>query len=209
MNDITRLLKNILAILIVGGLGYFVYYYFFIRSTGSDELRIDDTPIHIESVRSIAEISVVNYKDEVVMDSVIRHRGNSTWTWLDSKKMVDKYLNSNIKKRLTIIVRGEIRFGVDLSESNFAVRQTEDSIFIQMPKPKVLDVVVSPSRTEVFQEQGSWSDRERKTLELKAKDKLVKNAEALNLNEKTEKNIRRLMNQMIRTDKEVVISFDK
>jgi hypothetical protein len=208
MNDTIRLLKNLLVVALIGGGGYLVYHFFF-RDTPEEELRIDDTPIHIESVRSIAEISVVNYKDEVVMDSVIRHRGNSTWSWLDSRKMVDKYLNSNIKRRLTIIVRGEVRFGVDLSESNFKVRQNEDSIFIDLPKPKVLDVVVSPSRTEVFQEQGKWSDRERKTLEVKAKAKLVKNAESLNLNEKTEKNIRRLMNQMIRTDKKVIISFDK
>lgn len=208
MNDTIRLLKNLLVVALIGG-GVYLIYHFFFQDKPEEELRIDDTPIHIESVRSIAEISVVNYKDEVVMDSVIRHRGNSTWSWLDSRKMVDKYLNSNIKRRLTIIVRGEVRFGVDLSESNFKVRQNEDSIFIELPKPKVLDVVVSPSRTEVFQEQGKWSDRERKTLEVKAKAKLVKNAESLNLNEKTEKNIRRLMNQMIRTDKKVIISFDK
>ncbi|NVK63553.1 MAG: DUF4230 domain-containing protein [Flavobacteriales bacterium] len=208
MNDTIRLLKNLVVLALVG-VGVYLVYYFFFRDTPEEELRIDDTPIHIESIRSIAEISVVNYKDEVVMDSVIRHRGNSTWTWLDSRKMFDKYLNSNIKRRLTIIVRGEVRFGVDLSETNFKIRQTADSIFIDLPKPKVLDVVVSPSRTEVFQEQGKWSDRERKTLEVKAKDKLVKNAQQLDLHEKTEKNIRRLMNQMIRTEKEVIISFDK
>ena len=208
MNDLVRLLKNLVVLLIVGGLVYLIYTFFF-KPSEEEELKIDETPIHIESIRSIAEISSVNYKDEVVMDTVIRHKGNSTWSWLDSRKMYDKYLNSNIKRRLTIIVRGEVRFGVDLSESNFEIRQTEDSIFIQLPKPKVLDVVISPSRTEVFQEQGKWSDRERKTLEVKAKAKLVKNAKSLNLNAKTEKNMRRLMKQMIRSEKKVIISFDK
>lgn len=208
MNDVVRLLKNLLILLIIGGVGYLVYHFFF-KETPGENLKIDDTPIHVESIRSIAEISTVNYKDEVVMDSVVRHKGNSTWGWLDSREMYDKYLNSNIKRRLTLIVRGEVRFGVDLSESNYTMRQTSDSIFIQLPKPKVLDVVVSPSRTEIFQEQGKWTDRERKSLELKAKAKLVENAKSLNLNSKTEKNMRRLMKQMIRTEKKVIVSFGK
>lgn len=208
MNDIIRLVKNLVVVLIIGGVGYFIYAYFF-KDTPEDELKIDETPIHIESIRSIAEISTVNYKDEVVMDSVVRHKGSAAWTLFDSRKMYDKYLNSNIKKRLTIIVRGEVRFGVDLSESNFETRQTEDSIFIKLPKPKVMDVEISPSRTEVFQEYGKWTDGGRKSLEVKAKAKLVANAKKLNLNEKTEKNMRRLIKQMIRTHKTVIISFDK
>jgi hypothetical protein len=208
MDDLIRLLKNLVVLLIIGGVIYLIYIAWF-KDAEVEELRIDDTPIHIESIRAIAEISTVNYKDEVVMDSVVRWRGSSTWSWFDSQRMVDKYLNSNIKRRLTLIVRGEVRFGIDLSESNFETRQTEDSIFIKLPKPKVLDVIISPSRTEVFQEQGKWKDSERKTMESKAKAKLVKNAKSLNLNDKTEKNMRRLMKQMIITEKEVVITFDK
>ncbi len=208
MTDLVRLLKNLVVLLIIGGVIYLIYYFFF-RETEEENLKIDDTPIHVESIRSIAEISTVNYKDEVVMDSVVRWKGSSTWDWFESQRMVDKYLNSNIKRRLTLIVRGEVRFGVDLTDSNFEIRQTEDSIFIQLPKPKVLDVVVSPSKTEVFQEQGVWKDSERKTLEVKARAQLVENAKGLNLYEKTEKNMRRLMNQMILTDKTVIITFDK
>jgi len=208
MTDIVRLLKNLVVLLIIGGVIYLIYLFFF-KETEEEVLKIDDTPIHVEAIRSIAEISSVNYKDEVVVDSVIRHRGNSTWTWLDSRKMYDKYLNSNIKRRLTLIVKGEVRFGVDLTDSNFETRQTEDTIFIQLPAPKVIDVVVSPSKTEVFQEKGKWLDRERKTMEAKAKAKLIENAKSMNLNEKTEKNIRRLFEQMILTDKKLIITFDK
>ena len=39
--------------------------------------------------------------------------------------------------------------------------------------------------------------------------KLVENAKSLNLNSKTEKNMRRLMKQMIRTEKKVIVSFGK
>lgn len=208
MTDIVRLLKNLVILLLIGGAVYMVYYFFF-KESPKDTLLIDETPIHVEAIRAIAEISTVNYKDEVVVDSVIRHKGSSTWTWLDSKKMVDKYLNSNIKRRLTLIVRGEVRFGIDLTDIDLNIRQTEDSIFIQLPPTKILDVVVSPSKTEIFQEQGKWTDRERKILESKAKAKLVQNAKKMDLNEKTERNMRRLMKQMMRTDKKVIISFGK
>lgn len=208
MKDTVRLLKNLAILLLIGGAIYLIYHFFF-KESPEEVLKIDETPIHIESIRAIAEISTVNYKDEVVIDSVIRHKGSSTWTWLDSRKMYDKYLNSNIKRRLTLIVRGEVRFGVDLTDANYQIRQTEDSIFVQLPKPKVLDVVVSPSKTEIFQEQGKWTDRERKMMETKAKAKLVANAKNMNLDDKTEKNMRRLIKQMIQTEKTVIITFGK
>lgn len=208
MSDVIRLLKNLAILLVIGGIGYLVYYFFFMDSP-EEELKIDDTPIHVEAIRVIAEIGTVNYKDEVVIDAVIRHKGSSTWDWLNMQKKYDEYLNSNIKRRLTLIVKGEVRYGVDLTDSNYAIRQTQDSIFIQYPNPKILDIIVSPSKTEIFQEQGRWTDSERKTLEVKAKSKLVANSKKMDLIEKSETNLRRLTNQMIRTDKKVIITFGK
>ena len=208
MKDLTRFLKNLLVLLIIGAVGYLIYWLFF-KESPEDQLLIDKTPIHIEAIRAIAEISTVNYRDEVVMDSVIRYKGTTAWSWIDSTEIYDRNFNDNIKRRLTLIVRGEVRFGVDLSEMNYKIRQTEDSIFIQLPKPKVLYVVVSPSKTEIFQEQGKWTDRERTTLETKAKVKLVANANRMVLDQKTEKNMRTLLHQMIRSDKKLIIGFDE
>ena len=72
-NDIKRLLKNVFALLILGGAGFGVYFLFF--SGESNDLEIEDTPIHIESIRTIAEISTVSYTDEVVMDTVEYQNG--------------------------------------------------------------------------------------------------------------------------------------
>lgn len=208
MKDLMRFSQNLIVLLVIGGVCYLVYTLFF-KDSGEDQLLIDTTPIHIEAIRSIAEISTVNYKDEVVVDSVIRYTKVSAWSWADSKEVYDRNFNDNIKRRLTLIVKGEVRFGVDLSEMNYKIRQTSDTIFIQLPTPEVLDVIVSPSKTEVFQEQGKWTDRERTILETKAKAKLIVNAKRMVLNEKTEKNMRVLLGQMIRTDKKLIITFDK
>lgn len=208
MNDLMRLLKNLFVLLIIGGIGYLVYYFFF-KESPEDQLLIDETPIHVEAIRTIAEISTVNYKDEVVMDSVIYYKNENTSGWELTEEVYNRMLNSGIRRRLTLIVRGEVRFGVDLSEMNYSIRQTEDTIFLKLPPPEVLDVIVVPSKTEIFQEQGKWTDRERKAIENRAKAKLVANAMKMDLNGKTEKNLRRLMNQMIQSTKKVIITFDK
>jgi hypothetical protein len=123
--------------------------------------------------------------------------------------MYDRLMNGGIKRRLTLIVKGEVRFGVDLTLMDLNMRQTADSIFIELPEPRIIDVVLTPHRTEIFQEIGAWSDRERRALEAKAKQKLIKNAKAMNLNDKTEKNMRILLGQMIRSTKKLIITFEK
>jgi hypothetical protein len=208
MNDIQRLAKNLIGLALIGGLVFLVYWMFFKKDAG-DYVQIDETPIHIEAIRAIAEISTVNYKDEVVMDSVVRYTKPSSFGWEQSREIYDKLMNGGIKRRLTLIVKGEVRFGVDLTLMELKIRQTADSIFIKLPQPKIIDVVLTPHRTEIFQEIGSWSDRERRGLEAKAKEKLIKNAKAMNLNDKTEKNMRILLGQMIRSSKKLIITFEK
>ena len=66
--ELIRLIKNILVITAITVIGFFVYQYF-IKSDDT-QLKIDKTPIHIKSIKTIAEISTVSYKDEVVIDSV-------------------------------------------------------------------------------------------------------------------------------------------
>ena len=208
MKDIQRLAKNLIGLVMIGGVGFLIYWLFFKPDDG-DYVQIDDTPIHIESIRAIAEISTVNYKDEVVMDSVVFYTKPSSFGWAQSREMYDRIMNGGIKRRLTLIVKGEVRFGVDLTLMDLKLRQTADSIFIKLPKPKIIDVVLTPHRTEIFQEVGSWSDRERRMLEARAKEKLIKNAKSLNLNDKTEKNMRNLLRQMIRSTKILIITFEK
>lgn len=208
MSNLLRLLKYIIVIVVIGGIGFLVYWFGF-REDPKSELLIEDTPIHIEAIRSIAEISTVNYKDEVVIDTVIYHKPTSGMDFFDMEKIYDQTFNAGIKRRLTLIVKGEVRFGFDLTKSNIAIRQTKDSIFIQLPPPKVLDVVVSPSKTEVFSEVGHWFDHEIKAMEFRAKSKLVSNAKRMVLNEKSERNMRTLIEQLIITDKKMVITFDQ
>ncbi|MDX2362146.1 MAG: DUF4230 domain-containing protein [Crocinitomicaceae bacterium] len=208
-NDIKRLLKNVLALLIVAAAG--VAIYIFVFTGNSDDLEIEDTPIHIESIRTIAEISTVSYTDEVVMDTVEFHKG------ITSNYSIDDWItwyNNDVKRRLTLIIRGEIRYGLDLTDGNFTIESNKDTIWLSLPQAKLLDVIVSPSNTEVFQETVSrgnapWSDDVRKQMEMKAKAQLTEDAESLNLEAQAQENAERMFTKLIQTDKELIIEFDE
>jgi len=207
-NDIKRLLKNIVALLILVGVGFAVYFYFF--SGKNNDLEIEDTPIHIESIRTIAEISTVSYTDEVVMDTVEYQNGPG------NNYSIDDWLtwyNNDVTRRLTLIIRGEIRYGLELTDGNFTIDSNPDTVWLTLPHAKLLDVIVSPSNTEVFEETAPsstpWSDKVRTQMEMKAKAELKQNAENLNLQERAESNAERMFNKLIQTDKELIIEFDE
>lgn len=168
-------------------------------------LKIAETPIQIESIRTIAEISTVSYKDEVVIDSV-EYYGEFT-SVLDPDEWM-RVINRGIKRRLTIIVQGEVKYGIDLTSKNYSISSNSDSIWVSLPEPKLLDVLVTPSKTEIFQEQGNWSDHTRRKLESKAKQKIQMNAEKLGLDKKAKTNIIRLFKKLIRTKRTLIISFN-
>lgn len=197
-----RLLINVLVLLVIGA-GVFVVYFFYFRSE-DQELTIDDTPLKIESIRNIAEISTVSYRDEVVMDTV--ELDNSDYSIYDYRKYTNWY-NDGVKRRLTLIVKGEIRFGFDLKSKDFAVMNSGDSVLITLPQPKILDIIITPSKTEVFQEQGEWDDKTRRSLENKAKLKLKINSEQMDLKDKARSNAERLFKNLLGTSRIIIIKY--
>ncbi|HIP32878.1 MAG TPA: DUF4230 domain-containing protein [Crocinitomicaceae bacterium] len=200
--DLIRLLKNLVALGVIAIIGFFIYQYFF--NSENDELKIEDTPIHIESIKTIAEISTVSYKDEVVIDTVeLYKKQNSIY---DPREWM-RYYDRNIKRRLTLIVKGEVKIGVNLTNGNYSVNSNADTIWLHLPEPKILDVLVAPSKTEIFQEKGTWKDSDRKQLEMKAKLKLKNNAIKLRLIEKSRKSVVYLFSSLIQSEKKLIIDF--
>lgn len=202
-NEYVRLLKNIFVLGILTFIVMLVVNYFMPKQ--DSELKIADTPIHIESIKTIAEISTVSYKDEVVIDTV-EYYGEYTNVFDPDEWM--RVINRGIKRRLTIIVQGEVKYGIDLTNKNYSVTSNKDSIWVTLPAPKILDVIVTPSKTEIFQEQGNWSDYTRRKLETKAKYRIQKNAEAISLQKKAQDNTIRLFKKLIRTERTLIIKFN-
>ena len=200
-NEIKRLLVNLGIMLVIAGIIVTIVLIFF---RGDDGLEIADTPIQIEAIRTIAEISTVSYKDEVVMDT-LEYSGDD-YSYYDPRKYMDLY-NRNVKRRLTLIITGEVRYGIDLTNGNFELRPTKDSIYILLPEPKMLDVIIVPSKTEVYLEKGEWKDYERRRLESNARYKLIRNAEEMKLEEKARENAIRLFKKLINDSRKIQIEF--
>lgn len=208
MNNTTRLIKNVIVLLLVIGAGYAIYSYFFANS--KEEYSIEDTPLKVEQIRTIAEISTVSYRDEVVMDTIEFYKKNENFNaynpfeWDD---IANRAYNRNIKRRLTVIVKGDVRIGFDLMKHEIAFDQNEDTIWVKVPKAEILDVIITPSSTTIFQEIGTWNDHARKHLEMKAKFKLKYQAKKYELLRKAETNFEQLLLDLIIDERTIIIQF--
>src|SRR6218665_2036296 len=102
----------------------------------------------------------------------------------DFNTMDEAMKTSAIKRRLTLVVKGEMLYGVDLKTKDFDIIERNDTIVLQLPEPTLLSVSVNPSNTDVFVENGVWSDYARRKLMIKAKKKMIKSGEQLHLTTK-------------------------
>ncbi len=212
MREYKRLLINILVVSVLIFAGYGVYKLFF-SSSKSDEIVLDDTPLKIEQVRSILELNAIRFKDEVVVDSVEYYKNASekiagTFDKIfDTDQMKHGISSSNIKRELTLIVKGELLYGVNLKRKEFQVIPKGDSLILIIPNPELLTIAMSPKKTEVFLENGFWKDFERTALERKARQKMISSGERLKLAEKAKEPINKIISQLLKTDKKVIIEF--
>ncbi len=203
------LILSILVALIV-----FVYYKFF-RWDSEEDYQIENTPLHIESIRSIAEIATVNYKDEIVVDTIEYYTSANEKLQGSLERIIDpdeiKYgvRLSPIKRRLTLIIKGNLYYGFDLTDKNYKISQNKDTIWFNLPRPKLLTLEMNPSQTEVFQESGTWSDSERKILQRKAKNEFLKNVTDLKLDDKAKANMQDLIRSMIQDKRKLIFYFDR
>lgn len=213
MKNKIRLIKNIAALILFGIIGYAVYDFF--KDDSEADYAIENTPLRVEMVRTIAEISTISYKDEVVEDTIEFYKGTSEIVSGNLYKMTDldywKYgvRASNIKRRLTLIIQGEVRYGFDLTKNAIDIQHNKDTIWVNMPKPKILDVLIVPSATEIFQENGDWGDHATRTLEKRAIENLKTSAEKLELDKKAMKQMEKLLSSIIPSDSKLLIYFNE
>ena len=205
MKQYFRLIQNIIVLLIIGAAGFGIYTYFF--NSEEDDFHLDDTPLHIEMIRTIAEISTVSYHDEVVIDTVEFFEKSTDANYYNPYEWYKMY-SRNIKRRLTLIVKGEVRIGFNLTDYPLDIKHRNDTIFIHAPTSEVIDVLMSPQNTEVFQEQGTWSDYARRKLEAKGRIRLQENALRFDLFEKANENFKELLLELTPKDKTVIVTFN-
>jgi hypothetical protein len=211
----STLVKRIFSLLLIAVPTFFIVRWCTSDSSGS-RFEIDKTPLRIEMIRSIAELATISFKNEVVVDSIEYYKSTEELISGSLQKLIDpkdfKYgiKPSNIKRRLSLIILGELRIGFDLKKQQLRVIENDSLIQIYAPKPEILDVLVTPSTTEVFQENGTWKDYEIRSLQNKARMKLKSEVKHLDLFTKAKENFKTLIynNLILSSKKKIELFFE-
>lgn len=205
---ITRL-AIVAAIVVVG----IILYRWFFGEKKKDGYAIEDTPLHVEEIRKIIELNTIRFRDEVVVDTVEYYGNVVDQVNGNIKKLFDYdqakhgISSSNVRRRLTMVVKGELLYGVDLKRKEFSVTPEKGKLIIRIPEPELLSISVSPKNTDIFVENGDWRDYERQAMQRKARSKMITTGERLNLRQKSKEPLEKLIKQLVRSNDPIVIQY--
>ncbi|MEO6134981.1 MAG: DUF4230 domain-containing protein [Ginsengibacter sp.] len=143
----------------------------------SQPIVIEETPILVKEIHSLATLVSITYSDEIVMDST--KVGNGLPSLLPTT--MGTLLTPSLD-RLVIIGRGKAVAGTDLKKLNENdIHVTGDSIHLLLPTASILQVIINPSNFEIFSEEGDWSETAIIDLKRKISERVQQNALAQNI----------------------------
>lgn len=161
----------------------------------SKPVIIDDTPILIKDIRSLGQVITATYHDEVVVDSVI-HRTFPQLPITDDK--------------LVIIASGKVLAGIDLKLlADSSVTVTKDTVRMQFPPTKIIDVIINPADYETFEEKGKWRQEDVTAVKLRAKDKITANALNKKIIEKANTKAKAVLEDFFKAAGFIVVLFEE
>lgn len=159
----------------------------------SKPIRVDETPILVEDIRELAELTTYVSQDEVVVDSIRFNPAASAW-----KQMTGIAFTPG-SDRLVLVVRGSVKAGTRLNEiTEKDIFRDKDSVSLGLPRAVITDVIVNPSGTETFMETGAWTSEAFGALVQKAADKMRYRAVSEGIIGKADQRARTLTEQFLR-----------
>ena len=144
-------------------------------------LTIDDTPVIVNKIRSLGELTTACYYDEMVLSQTKQNAFSSS----PLGSLARDGLGKDVDDHLVLIAKGTVRAGLDLMQmTDEDVRFVGDTAYIRLPAPQYLDIIVNPSDYEVFAETGKWSHEEVTRLQATARQRLLMGADHYGLKSK-------------------------
>ena len=133
-------------------------------------LLIDNTPLVITEIKSIAEFNTATLYQDIVVDSV-----------------APAAIPFAAKREIVLIIKGKVTAGINLQEMETKdVFVKNDSVHILLPASTIRDIIINPSNIETFYEFGKWNNEEITRLKLSARSKLILSASTTGLLEKAD-----------------------
>lgn len=194
-----RFLRTIILLIIVAIAAIFLLRQYnpftnFKNPFAEEPVTIDPSPVIIRQIKEIAQLMTVETYDEIVMDSA---RVPKTQIPVIAPFGVFSVPGIN---KIVLIIKGRTLAGLDLKELQPEDIQPfkKDSITIQLPRAKILEVIVNPSDVETFIEKGEWSPEAVTILKKNAQIKMVRNALEQNVLPKAEEKAITLVADLLR-----------
>ncbi|NTS41997.1 DUF4230 domain-containing protein [Flavisolibacter sp. BT320] len=135
------------------------------------EVVIDQTPVVIRQIKPLAQLATITAYAEVAADTTVR-----TTVGERLRDVINPFSGRVAMDRQLIVVgKVVIHAGVNLEKlTPQDVFISGDSVSINLPAAEILDVIVNPSGTDIFLEEGEWSN----TAVVALKEKIRQKAEA-------------------------------
>jgi len=160
----------------------------------SQPVVIDQTPILIKEIKTIAQLVTVTAYDEVVADSIVFTKRAAV---IDAFRSILPVLPS-ARKQLVLIAKGKVLAGTNLqqlSAENFTINN--DTITLRLPRAVILETIINPSDFETFEEQGKWSEAEVQAVKATARRKIVERALQRNILQKADTKAKAIMESFL------------
>jgi len=136
-------------------------------------LMIDKTANVVTQIKKINELTSATFYEEFILKDT------------KANKLVDnqvgKAVSHNhkplIQDNIVIVAKGKVRAGFDLSKmTKKNILISNDTLYVQLPKVQILDVITNPSDFEIYMEDGKWSQEQVAVVENKAQSQLKQDA---------------------------------
>ena len=140
----------------------------------ANKIKIMDTATVVTEIKKISEFTTYTYIDELIIhEKKTEEKENQGHLFGIGKKDVPDTLRSEI----VMIVSGVTRAGYDLGKiSENDIRISGDTISVNLPAVEIFDVIVNPSDTKVFVEEGKWSHEEVSQMQVNCRSQMHQNA---------------------------------
>jgi hypothetical protein len=139
----------------------------------ADKIKIMDTATVVTEIKKISEFTTYTYIDELIIHEEKTEEKESKGIFGIGKKEVP----DSLKSEIVMIVSGVTRAGYDLGKlTENDLKISGDTISVSLPAVEIFDVIVNPSDTRMFVEEGKWSHEEVTAMQVNCRNQMHQNA---------------------------------
>lgn len=140
----------------------------------ANKIKIMDTATVVVEIKKISELTTYTYIDELIIHEkkTEEKAAKSQFFGIGKKEVPD-----SLRSELVMIVSGVTRAGYDLGKlAEKDLKISGDTIVVNLPTVEIFDVIVNPSNTKMFVEEGKWSHEEVTAMQVNCRNQMHQNA---------------------------------